>query len=149
MKRTQIKEKAQSLVEFGLSLMVIMILLTGAVEFGLALFQYVSIRDAAQEGALYGSIAIDDANLADSIDQRVINAASDVVPLTADEVNYSIIGAACEGISTVGGEDTPNAIRVTVTFQHPIVMPLVGGIVGGQTIPLSASVTDTILRPRC
>ena len=50
------KERGQSLVEFAISLTVIMLLLAGAVEFGIALFQFVQLRDAAQEGALYGSI---------------------------------------------------------------------------------------------
>ena len=49
-------ERGQSLVEFAISLVIILWLLAGAVEFGIALFQYIQLRDAAQEGALYGSI---------------------------------------------------------------------------------------------
>ncbi len=42
-----------------------LMLLAGAVEFGIALFQFVQLRDAAQEGALYGSIHPgDDTNIA-------------------------------------------------------------------------------------
>src|SRR3989337_2167244 len=47
----------QSMVEFAISLMVILLLLAGAINFGLALFTYVQMRDAAQEAALYGSIS--------------------------------------------------------------------------------------------
>jgi len=50
-------EKGQSLVEMALSLVLILILLVGTVEMGMAFFQYIQLRDAAQEGALYGSIA--------------------------------------------------------------------------------------------
>src|SRR5215470_12817695 len=48
--------RGQSLVELALSLTVILMLLAGAVDFGMAFFSYTAIRDAAQEGALYGSI---------------------------------------------------------------------------------------------
>src|SRR5512143_273507 len=48
-------ERGQSLVELAISLTVMLLLLSGAVTFGMALFSYVSLRDAAQEGALYGS----------------------------------------------------------------------------------------------
>ena len=50
------RERGQSLVELAISLTVMLLLLSGAVSFGMALFSYVAIRDAAGEGALYGSI---------------------------------------------------------------------------------------------
>ena len=49
-------ERGQSLVELAISLVILLYLLSGAVEFGILFFQYVQLRDAAQEGALYGSI---------------------------------------------------------------------------------------------
>src|SRR5262245_39578380 len=49
-------ERGQSLVELSISLVLLLLLLSGAVEFGMAFFQYVQLRDAAQEGALYGSM---------------------------------------------------------------------------------------------
>src|SRR5512138_1203999 len=48
--------KGQSLVEMAISLVILLWLLSGAAEFAIALFQYVQLRDAAQEGALFGSI---------------------------------------------------------------------------------------------
>ncbi|MGZ9165968.1 MAG: TadE/TadG family type IV pilus assembly protein, partial [Anaerolineales bacterium] len=49
-------ERGQSLVELAFSILILIYLLAGAVEFGMAFFQFVQLRDAAQEGALYGSI---------------------------------------------------------------------------------------------
>jgi Flp pilus assembly protein TadG len=46
--------KGQSLVELAISLVILLFLLAGIVEFGLAFFQFVQLRDAAQEGALFG-----------------------------------------------------------------------------------------------
>jgi len=143
-------ERGQSLIELALSLVVMLMLLTGAVEFGLALFQYVTMRDAAQEGALFGSInpveAADPASLnGEELRNRVIAAANDVVQLSPDDIAVTIDGNDCEGLT--GG--MPHSITVEVTFAHPITMPLVTPFIGTDTINLTASVTDTILQPTC
>lgn len=163
--------RGQSLVEFAISLLVIVLLLSGAVDFGIALFSYVAIRDAAQEGALYGSLnpCVPTANIdtwdgscdipkfAPAINEagiraRVRAASSQPVNLADTSlvpdsyITAAFTGSAgCEGLT--GG--TANAITVTVRFDHTIIMPFAGIIVGGQTIPLTASVTDTILQPSC
>ena len=138
-------ERGQSLVELAISLTVILLLLTGAVEVGLALFQYVSMRDAAQEGALYGSLNPDDV---DNIKARAQAAAQDVLTLdVADiEVAYSdpSLVPQCEGLT----DGVPHALTVTITFAHPVTMPLIGAWLG-DSIDLRAGVTDTILQPRC
>ena len=137
-------ERAQSLVEFAISLLLILTILTGAVEISLASFEYVTISNAAQEGALYGSINAVPANHA-AIKARVIDSASDGVALDVDEIGIGALGSGfCE--KTVSG--VPNQIRVTITHPHRIVMPLAGTFLG-QQINLSASATDTILGPVC
>ncbi|MBN1452854.1 MAG: pilus assembly protein [Anaerolineales bacterium] len=135
------KERGQSLVEFAISLTVIMMLLAGAVEFGIALFQFVQLRDAAQEGALYGSIHPgDDAN----IEARVRSASLSPIDLQNDPdvtvvISYPDGAPNCEG----------KGIQVNVSYPHRIGMPFIGPIIGSNTIPLTGSVTDTILRPIC
>lgn len=49
------KTRAQSLVEFAISLPIILILLTGVVEFGFALNFYLSLLDASREAARFYS----------------------------------------------------------------------------------------------
>ena len=49
-------ERGQSLVELAISFPVILLLMLGTLDFGMATYSYLIIRDAAQEGALYGSI---------------------------------------------------------------------------------------------
>ena len=134
-------ERGQSLVEFAISLTVIMMLLAGAVEFGIALFQFVQLRDAAQEGALYGSIHPD--NLA-SIEERVKAASQSPIDLQNDPnvtitINFPDGSPNCEG----------KGIKVDVSYPHQIGMPFIGPIIGSNTISLNASVTDTILTPVC
>ena len=135
------QERGQSLVELAISLTVMLMLLAGAVEFGIALFQFVQLRDAAQEGALYGSIHPgDDTNIA----ARVRSASLTPIDLQTDPdvtitVNYPDGTPHCEG----------KAVQVSVSYPHQIAMPFIGPIIGSNTIPLSASVTDTILTPVC
>jgi len=160
-------ERGQSLMELAVSLTILLMLLTGAVETSLALFQFVTLRDAAQEGALYGSIALATAdvnnnvgNAVQGIEWRTIKAADDVVDITPANINVYInkntedteifatdttVAHYCEG--STGG--LPNSITVTVTFAHPITLPFVAPMLGRDTINLTASSTSTILQPSC
>src|SRR5215211_6100079 len=72
-------ERGQSLVELAISLLILLYLLSGAVEFGIVFFQYVQLRDAAQEGALYASMNPSDG---DGIEARVRAAASSPIDLS-------------------------------------------------------------------
>jgi Flp pilus assembly protein TadG len=132
-------ERGQSLVELAMSLTIIITLLAGAVDFSIAYFSFTAMQDAAQEGALYGSI-----NPTDTVGivSRVRNASTNPVDLSdTNLVNVAVTfpGSACEGGSVV----------VDVSYDYPISMPFIGAIIGSQQIPLTASVTDTILQPTC
>jgi hypothetical protein len=145
-------ERGQSLLELAISLIVLLMLLTGAVEFGLALFQYVTIRDAAQEGAVYASIMPTDI---DGIKWRTMDAASDVVELHTEDVQVFVNGVetkvgdiapnSCEGqISGI-----PNSIEVVTSFRHPITYPFVAEMIGHESMLLMGRATTTILQPIC
>jgi len=134
-------ERGQSLVELAISLTVILLLLAGAVDFSIAYFSFAAMQDAAQEGALYGSINPEDAA---GIETRVRNASSNPVDLSDTSivtVNVVTDPATdpCEG----------DEVTVSVIYDYPISMPFIGTIIGSQNITLTASVTDTILQPVC
>ncbi|NWG33113.1 MAG: pilus assembly protein [Chloroflexi bacterium] len=141
-------ERGQSLVEFAISLVIILWLLAGAVEFGIALFQYIQLRDAAQEGALYGSInppasaAANDPNRL-AIIARVRNASSS--PLNLNDTSAVTVTVTVTGNGCVNGT---SAVTVTASYNHQVFMPF-ATLFMGNTIPLSASVTDTILNSSC
>ena len=139
-------ERAQSLVELAISLMIMLMLLLGAIEISLALFQYITIRDAAQEGALYGSINPDDAA---GIQFHAIAAANDVIVLDNAAITVEVPLDNCEGLTSVSGVPTPNYITVKIVYLHNIAFPIVGPMIGTNTIPLTASATNTILQPSC
>lgn len=139
-------ERGQSLVELAISLVILIYLLAGAVEFGLVFFQYVQLRDAAQEGALYGSTnppssAVDTAKI-DVIKNRAKAASTSPIDLTGDpSVTVEVVvtdAKYCEG----------GSLQVTVTYPHKVFMPFMSQFIG-QTVNLNAVVTDTILTPLC
>ena len=132
-------EHGQSLVELAMSLTVILLLLAGVVDFAIAYFSFSAMQDAAQEGALYGSIHPDDE---DGIKERVRGVSTNPVHLADEDlvdVVVTVSGDACEG----------SEVRVNVIYDYPISMPFIGAIIGSQKITLNASVTDLILQPVC
>ncbi len=160
------RERGQSLVELGISLLILMYLLSGAAEFGVLFFQFVQLRDAAQEGALYGSMnPYIDSVVADGkftvgepvnqagIESRVRAASSSPIDLSN---NDPLTGVSVTATST---DPTPppmycegHGIQVTVSYRHKIFMPFMAQLLGRTADPyidLSATVTDTILTPLC
>ena len=132
------KEKGQALVELGVTFVFLMFLLSGAVEFGLAFFQYVQLRDAAQEGAVYGSMFPNDSV---SIENRIRYASQSPINLRDPAVEIVIAypdSSTCEG----------KAIEVRVTYHHKVFMPFMSFFLG-ESILLSGRVTNTILNQEC
>ena len=131
-------ERGQSLTEMGLSMVILLILLGGGVDRGPPLFPLMVLANSVQEGAMYGSI---NPTLTQEIKNHVLNS-SEMIPdlITNDDITVELIGAACTG----------NSIRVMAVYpDFPVTMPLLGTILGRQTVSISASVIDTILSPAC
>jgi len=140
-------ERGQSLVELAISIFILVYLLAGAVEFGLAFFQYVQLRDAAQEGALFGSMnpptsAGDTAKIG-IIETRAKSASNKPIDLMVDP-NVTVLVEVTDATYCEGG-----SLKVTVSYPHRIFMPFIPQFIGSPTILLDASVTDTILSPIC
>jgi TadE-like protein len=135
-------ESGQSMVEFAFGFVVLLLLLSGAVDGGRALFTYMALRDSAQEGALYGST---NPTATNEIITRVKQSSDILQNLVSQDpshlnVNVLISGEGCTG----------DAITVMVRYSNfQITMPLLGGFIGSQSIGISSSVTDTILSPAC
>ena len=137
-------QSGQSLVEFAISLTVILYLLVGAVEFGIALFQYVQLRDAAQEGAIYGALHPAETD-EPAIRAHVRAASSSPIDLSNptvvpdDNITINVTGNRCEG----------EAITVGINFDHRVFLPFISDLIGSNFIPVRVSVTDTVLLPLC
>jgi hypothetical protein len=126
------KETGQSMVELALTISILMVLLVGTMDLGRAFFTWLAMRDAAQEGAAYGSIAPLDTT---GISNRIAINLDQIIP--AGEYTVDIIkpNPACMGDTIQIDIDYPN-------FQ--ITTPLLGAIIGDE-IPIHATVNDTIL----
>jgi hypothetical protein len=90
--------KGQSFVELALMIVLLMTLLTGMIEFGNLLNNYVSIVDAAREGARYGSNA----------DPFIRVVTKDCAsPFCQNELFFTNIDTIIEGSETGGGALSP------------------------------------------
>jgi Flp pilus assembly protein TadG len=143
-------EIGQSMTEFALSLVILLTLLSGVVDLGRMFFAYIIIRDAAQEGAVYGSIAPKDDITAfeNEVENRVRAAFTDPddasnVPVDLSKLNVQtdILVATC---ATPG-----SGVRVRVEYAVPVTMPFLGTIIGSQEMNMSATVENAILSPVC
>ena len=139
MKRTKYTKgeanKGQSLVEFAFGMSFILIMLAGVVDLGRVYFTFLSLRDAAQEGALYGSLAPPDTS---AIRARVRDSSGwpvDFFTFSDAQIQVNIIGPACAG----------SEIRVTLQMEFVMAAPFIGG----KTLPLVAEAIDTVLQPAC
>lgn len=133
-------ETGQGLVEFALSVTVLLLFLAGTIDLGRAFFTYMAMRDAAQEGASYAAISpIDYA----AIEVRVRTNSTFPVDLTSTDIDVK--AEVTEPPACAGG-----AVTVTVSYdEFPLVFPFSNVIFGKNSISLSTSVTDTILLPVC
>jgi Flp pilus assembly protein TadG len=154
------REHGQSLVEFAISLTILLILVAGIFDAARALFTYLSLRDAAQEGALYASINPTDT---DEIVARACQASDVLNNLGANcheeacdandqycvDIDVNLTGLACMGATN----GVAHGVEVVVNYpNYPLTMPLIGQLIGREgtyTVPISASVIDTIITPTC
>jgi hypothetical protein len=136
------QEHGQSMVELALTITILMILLAGVIDMGRAFFTYMAMRDAAQEGAAYGAVnPFDEAGTK----VRVWDNLDQVVPDPDHPENDITISITYNGPRCLGYE-----IVVDVNYEEfPLTMPFLGWILNSQTIPIHATINDTILRPTC
>lgn len=153
MKTKYKSERGQSLVELAVSLPVILLILLGTFDFGMALFSYAILRDAAQEGALYASFNPGNKKQIENRARHILpreegEVFSSPVDLTDKEqvqVEIKVKGKSCQGVT----KGVANYVEVRVTYNYPIVMPFTGDIVGSDTIRLTGSAANVILQPPC
>jgi Flp pilus assembly protein TadG len=146
-------ERGQSLVELAITLPILILLLLGTLDFGMAIFSYSMLRDAAQEGAFYGSFNPDNVEEIENRARNISPRAEDVVfsspvrlrDTDAVKVKVEALGGPCQGAT----KGLANSIQVKVTYRYPILMPFVGRLIGSNTIPLTGTATNIILQPTC
>jgi len=136
-------ERGQSLMELAVSIVLLLVVLAGIVDLGRMFFYYIGMRDAAQEGSVYGIV---NPGFCTQIAERARNILSDP---TGVQIDVRIDGVSCAA-ATANQACAGREIRVTVIDpDFPITMPFLGSILGHHAVTLKASVSGTILRPVC
>jgi Flp pilus assembly protein TadG len=149
------KEEGQSLVELAISLMFLLILVAGVVDIGRAFFTYIALRDAAQEGAAYASVARKDKDSTVSgycsgiVARAQQTSNTQIVDLVDTTVTINFNGQPC-GSAAKADACYGRGVRVTVHYpDFRITTPILGSFIGSQTVPITASIVDTVLTPPC
>ena len=151
-------ESGQSMVELAVSIVVLLILLAGVVDLGRVAFYYITIRDSAQEAASYGSIFPNNneqifARATDGITGEGVDPTRILVELKIKKFSGTYECDSSEACSTNGDTSDTNVVQVgdvieiTVTDSaFPVTMPLLGTYLGSQTINLSSTIQDVVIR---
>jgi Flp pilus assembly protein TadG len=137
-------QPGQSLVEFSLMAIVLVILLMGVMDLGRAYFTYLALKDAAAEGAYYGQghPAWIDGSLSGASDDdpnniiyRVKNSApkGGLVDWDGATVTVEVVAPPTPG----------QTLTVTVTAPYQLITPFVGG----QLLTLKARAVSVIVSP--
>ncbi len=114
-------EQGQSLVEFALSLMVLLVITFGFFDFGRLAFVSSVLQAAAEEGARAGIIL----NTTDVQIQAATRAR--MVGLDADETNVAV------------SRPDSNSVQVSVTYDYVFMAPFIGALIDGGQVPLTSS----------
>jgi Flp pilus assembly protein TadG len=107
-------ERGQTMTEFALVLPLLVLLLFGVIQFGIAFNNYITLTDAVRAGARKGSVARHMSDPEAAVESQVHAAATDLKPADLDVTVTS---------SWEHGED------VTVTATYPYSISLLGLVV--------------------
>lgn len=151
------------MAEFALVLTPLFLLLLGILQMGLVLSAYVTISNAAREGARTATVYVYDRTLTKSQNDASRLAAArsattnslGVLKRTAPQfdpaVDFVMTYALCDttGTNCVSESDTRTGQHVTVavTYHQDLVIPLISAVLpkdGGGRMPLSAQIAMVI-----
>lgn len=130
------RRRGQSLVELALTITVLIILLAGILDFGVAYFSYIALRDAAEEGAVYGAMCPTDTT---GIENRIRQSSSSPVDLT----NTTYVKVTIQ--TSDAHPDPGDVLQITVLDRYITILPFLAG----NSILLRAQVTTLILTSSC
>ncbi len=127
-------QKAQTLVEFTLLIVLLLLIMAGSVDVARAVTVYTFLDNAAQEGAVYGVMAPTDTT---QIEQRVQDTVKSWIRDPANDLDIAILyhTQPCPG----------HLIEVRVRTQLPLTFPLANLFIPSRELTLEASAHQMIL----
>ena len=140
-KRQEI-EQGQSLVEFALMMVVLIITLMGILDIGRAFFAYIALQDAVGEGAVYASL---NSSCITAESGPACADPDNVVWRTKNESLSGLVQSDAINVKVVVTSVAPGSpITVTSTYTHPLVGFVISSIVGSNVLPLQAQASAII-----
>jgi Flp pilus assembly protein TadG len=132
------RSRGQALVEFTLIIPVFFLLLAGMIDFGIGLYRYMTIINAAREGARVASVTCITSSPActSAVSTRITNAlgglsaSSTIACATAASPN-----APSAAICNAGSAKSGGNVTVTISYTYRMIWPLAFG----TTIPMTSS----------
>jgi Flp pilus assembly protein TadG len=110
-------EQGQDAAEFALILPILFLILMGMFDMGRAVYYTSTLNSAAREGARYASVhPTDTAGIEAAVDYIAVGIAPDDLTIT----------------TTLAPGGAYDVVQVAVTYNMPIVTPLIGGFFGGD-----------------
>ncbi|MBN2048292.1 MAG: pilus assembly protein [Anaerolineaceae bacterium] len=135
-------QKGQAIVEFALIITIMVIMVGGIVDLGRAFAVYINLRDAVEDGVIYGSM---DPTGCEEITKRVLSNVDNSPDVT---VEILIDNQACDTADPDTEAIIGKEIRVNARYSgFQITMPLMGTLLGTQTMNINSTMTGTILSP--
>lgn len=121
------REQGQSIVELTLMLPILMLLLLGIIDLGRVFYTYVTMTNAAREGARYGAVhPSDNTGIKNRVIQEGTNTAVDLAGSTVNVNCYS-----SDGSSSISCSDFPPAgsqVKVTITLNFQLFTTYIFGV---------------------
>ena len=144
--------KGQSMAEFALVLVPIMLLLLGALQFGVVWATQVGVTNAVRDAAREASLVQPKADSAGNVTTAIESSYGDSIKLNkllpglaANVPFYSSSSLTSATVCYVSFTDAAGALAlnatVTVTYGHPIFIPLLAGVLGANALTTTSAIT--------
>lgn len=146
---TESLQRGQSLVEFAIGLVIIILLLSGLLDLGRLYFTYVALEDGAGEAVLYLALFPDcprqngrpECNDPNNAEYRAKHAGGGDVNWTDATILIDIP----EDASGNTIHDVGEPVSVTVNYPFQLLTPIIPKIVGLNPITLSVQASQVII----
>jgi Flp pilus assembly protein TadG len=129
------RSRGQAMVEFALVFPLFVVLLAGMIDFGVGLYSYMTLINAARDGARLGATACSAGPCSAAVTARVTAASSGMNPSVAVVCVPAPGNPAvnCASGTALGGD----SVRVTASYTYNMIWPLAFG----TQIPMTSEVT--------
>lgn len=115
-------ERGAAVVEMAFMTIFLLILVTGIIDLGRAIYTNISIQEAAQEGAFYASF--EEGVTVGQVTQRVVDSTS------SPAIDPGDVSVGC--VTETKSKKNGTRVTVTVDYKLDLVTPLVGQWLGGS-----------------